>query len=104
MEPRKRSLRNIGIVLIVVGVIIPFLYFKEYRNWLTGEVTGYDFPLLPYGFALVIIGIFLIVWSVLIKEETCLPKPPPPPARCPYCRQVLPEGVKYCPYCGKALS
>jgi uncharacterized membrane protein len=77
--------RIIGIVLIVIGVILPILtaqYITYLYNILPPE---WRFPYLIHGIALVTIGIVFIILSVVLYreygwrlKETRIPPPPPP--------------------------
>jgi len=108
---KKAALKIIGIVLVLAGIVTPFLYWEEQRSWLTGALISISFPLLPYGFVMALVGILLIVMGIVIKEEMPtrepIPIPPAPPLItriCPQCGRVLAEDMKYCPNCGKALG
>ncbi len=67
---RRTRLIGLGVILIIAGIIIPSLYYSAYYNLLTGKVTSYDFPLLPYGAAVAILGVIIVAVGLIVKDET----------------------------------
>jgi uncharacterized membrane protein len=99
---RKEELVALGIVIIAVGIALTALTAVYNYNRFTGALTSIQLPMLPYGFALGVIGVFFVALGIIIKEEpptTQIPSPispppiPPPPT-------VAQAQVKYCRYCG----
>jgi ribosomal protein L40E len=96
LSERRIALIIFGVVLILVGIIIPFLYFTYSRNIFTGQVLSYDFPLLPYGVAVGLLGVIVVVIGFVIRDEP--PKSVAPVPYVPPAPSLVPK--KYCRFCG----
>lgn len=110
---RRTGLIVLGSILIVTGVIIPFLYYYTYYNFLTGQVSSYDFPLLPYGVAVAFLGVIVVIIGVAIKDEPVIssapqgsPLPPPPTLKryCRFCGSENKSDAIFCEKCGKQIT
>jgi hypothetical protein len=67
---RRKGLIVLGSLLIVAGAIIPFMYFSAHYSLQTGQVVSYDFPLLPYGATVGILGVIVLVIGLTVRDET----------------------------------
>ncbi len=68
---RRAKLIGLGVLLIISGIVIPFLWVIEHHNSLNGlEVITYEFPLQYYGGVLTVLGIIIAVIGLKLKDKT----------------------------------
>jgi hypothetical protein len=102
-----------GCILILTGIVIPFLYYTYTYNRLTGQVISYEFPLLPYGVLVAILGAVVIVIGLIIKNEPTTSAVPPHVATptsstlkkyCRFCGAENNSDAIFCEKCGKQIG
>ena len=96
-------------------MVIPFLQYQEYYNYLTGA-ESYDFPYLPYGVAVAILGVIVVVIGIVIKDEpdeqeyeqeaeTVSSSTTPMLKRyCRFCGAENKRDAVFCEKCGKQIA
>ena len=88
---------GIGSILLIVGVL---LYFLPYHVTTWYGVTYTSYPYRDTGWILIIISIFLMIFSESSKHRETEDKQKTKEKTCVRCKRKIPADANICPYCG----